>query len=127
MTQPTEARSQTLNELRDAVGAWCERKGWRDDVRSERPNSPGDLLMLAVTELSEALEEVRDHRGLNEVCYATDKQGDQKPEGVPIELADAIIRIADMADRWGIDLDAAVTEKMAYNERRSYRHDGRSI
>jgi len=116
-----------LNDLRDEVGAWCRRKGWHEDIDSARPNSAGDLLMLAVTELAEALEEVRDHHGLNEVYYVTDKQGRQKPEGVPVELADCIIRIADMADRWGIDLEAVVCEKMAYNENRPYKHGGRSI
>jgi NTP pyrophosphatase (non-canonical NTP hydrolase) len=123
-----------LNDYVGEVSAWCERKGWRDDLRSDRPNSAGDLLMLCVTELAEAMEEVRDHHALNEV-YLTYKKGDdgsdlpgtEKPEGVPIELADVLIRIFDMAGRWDIDLEQAVRYKMAYNERRPYKHGGRSI
>ena len=116
-----------LNDYVDDVSAWCERKGWREDVRSERPNSAGDLLMLVVTELAEALEEVRDHHGLNEVCHVEDKHGRQRPGGVPIELADVLIRIFDIAGRWNIDLEAVVREKMAYNEDRPYKHGGRAL
>lgn len=45
-----------------------------------------------------------------------------KPEGVPVELADAIVRILDMCAAWGIDIDEVVAHKMAYNERRPYKH-----
>jgi NTP pyrophosphatase (non-canonical NTP hydrolase) len=116
-----------LNDYVEEVTAWCKRKGWHEDITSSRPNSAGDLLMLVVTELAEALEEVRDHHGLNEVYYVEDKHGQQKPEGVPVELADVLIRIFDIAGRWDIDLEAVVREKMAFNEGRPYKHGGRSI
>jgi NTP pyrophosphatase (non-canonical NTP hydrolase) len=45
-----------------------------------------------------------------------------KPEGIPSELADAIIRILDIAAFHGIDIAHAVADKMAYNETRPYRH-----
>ncbi len=47
---------------------------------------------------------------------------DGKPEGLPSELADLLIRVADTAQTFGIDLEAAVREKMAYNETRPHRH-----
>lgn len=50
-----------------------------------------------------------------------------KPEGVPSELADIIIRVLDMCGWYGIDIEAAVAEKMEYNETRSYRHGGKSL
>lgn len=52
---------------------------------------------------------------------------DVKPIGFAIELADAMIRIMDLAGHLGIDLTAAITEKMAYNETRPLRHGGKTI
>ena len=49
----------------------------------------------------------------------------RKPEGFPIELADILIRVFDLAEAWDIDLEAALQEKMAYNETRAYRHGGK--
>lgn len=49
----------------------------------------------------------------------------QKPEGVAVELADAVIRIADLCGHLGIDLDAVIAEKMAYNAGRHYKHGKR--
>jgi len=116
-----------LNDYIDEVTEINVTKGWREDITSPRPNSPGDLLMLTVSELAEALEEVRDHRGLNETYTVIDKDGLEKPEGVPIELADAIIRICDMAGRWNINLEQAMRTKLEYNRLRPYKHGGRSI
>lgn len=49
----------------------------------------------------------------------------EKPEGVAVELADAVIRIADLCGHLGIDLDAVIAEKMAYNAGRPYKHGKR--
>ena len=46
----------------------------------------------------------------------------KKPEGYAIELADAVIRIADLCGYMGIDLEAAIREKMAYNATRPHKH-----
>ena len=48
-----------------------------------------------------------------------------KPEGAAVELADAVIRIADLCGHLGIDLDAVIEEKMAYNADRPYKHGKR--
>lgn len=48
-----------------------------------------------------------------------------KPEGIPIELADAIIRILDYCGYAGIDIDAAISQKHEYNKSRPYRHGGK--
>ena len=46
----------------------------------------------------------------------------EKPEGVAVELADAVIRIADLCGHLGIDLDAVIRLKMTYNEGRPHKH-----
>ena len=89
----------------------------------------GTSIALIHSELSEALEEVRAGKpGLYfkevngfTVTDATERRG-EKPEGVAVELADAVIRIADLCGHLGIDLDAVIREKMAYNEGRPYKH-----
>lgn len=45
-----------------------------------------------------------------------------KPEGVPSEFADIIIRVLDACAAYGIDIDAAMREKMSYNRTRPYKH-----
>jgi hypothetical protein len=48
-----------------------------------------------------------------------------KPEGLVVELADAVIRIADLCGALGLDLAAAIEIKHRYNETRSFRHGGK--
>lgn len=90
--------------------------GWYETGRSV-----GDFIALIHSELSEALEEWRDGRPLNEIRALP---GD-KPEGFPIELADAMIRIMDMAENYGINMAGAIDLKMAYNKTRPHRHGGK--
>lgn len=45
-----------------------------------------------------------------------------KPEGIPSELADIIIRVLDIAAFHEIDIAGAIADKMLYNETRPYRH-----
>lgn len=48
-----------------------------------------------------------------------------KPEGIPSELADIIIRVFDAAVEYGIDIEEEVINKMAYNATRLNRHGGK--
>lgn len=50
-----------------------------------------------------------------------------KPCGIPSELADLLIRAFDFAGKHGIDLDAAVQQKMAYNATRPRMHGGKKF
>ena len=102
----------TLNELAQQINDNARAKGFWDADRNM-----GEMLMLAVSELAEALEEHRAGKPAEYVCT-----GACKPEGVAVELADAVIRIADLCGHLGIDLEEVIEIKMAYNEGRPYKH-----
>lgn len=50
-----------------------------------------------------------------------------KPEGIPSELADIIIRVLDTCGAWGVDIDTAVRTKLEFNRSRPYRHGGKAL
>ncbi|SRR5216684_275523 len=84
-----------------------------------------EKMMLVVTEVAEAVEEFRAGHAPSHEYTSTDKNGIEKPEGIPAELADVLIRIGDLAGRYGIDLEKAVRVKHEYNKTRSFRHGGK--
>lgn len=106
-----------LNELRDYVHKISKEKGWHE---KEMPFS--EFIANTGGELSEAWEEFRKHRLFNETYFAEDKQGVLKPEGIPTELGDTLIRILDFCGAHNIDIEAAVMVKSSYNAKRPYRH-----
>lgn len=91
------------------------RKGWY----SNGPRPIPELLCLIHSEISEALECYRN--GEPHLHY--DEKG--KPLGLAIELADTIIRVADMCGALGIDLEHAIEIKNHWNELRPNRHGGK--
>lgn len=103
-----------MNDFIKEVGKNNIEHGFRN------PNlKPTDFVALIHSEISEILEEFRAGHSATEIYY---RESDGKPEGVPMELADAVIRCFDMADFYGINLETAILEKHEFNKTRPYKH-----
>lgn len=97
---------------RDNERWWCD---INTGARIKR--NVGEMIALVHSELSEGLE-----------GYRKNLMDDHLPHrrSLEVELADAVIRIFDMAGGLGLDLPAAVMEKLAYNRRRQdHTHEAR--
>lgn len=110
----------------DEIARRCYRNA-RDKGFHTTGQTFGDKMMLAVSELAEALEEYRNGHATDEVYYVQDKQGNDKPEGIPIEIADCIIRLFDNCEFYNIDIVHALNLKMTYNEGREHLHGGKIL
>ncbi len=101
-----------INKLVDACYTASFNSGWHTDINTGqlKERNRAEMLMLIVSEIAEAMEGER--KGL------MDDKLPHRPMA-EVEMADALIRIADYCGRWGYDLGGAVVEKMAYNANRA--------
>lgn len=91
------------------------KNGWYDE---SRPFS-ADIALLH-SEISEAYEAYRNKKPF----YSGVGEGYDK-DSVGAELADIYIRLLDTCGRYHVNLFKEFNKKMAYNEKRSYRHGGK--
>lgn len=109
-----------LNELRETSYEIAKSKGWHDPEFDTATFA--DRMALVISELAEALEEHRRGNSPTRIYFKSkESEGSvvlartpldyaaagNKPEGVIIELADAMIRIGDCAGKHEIDLEHA--------------------
>ena len=93
-----------------------ERKGFHRGA--DNMNIPTKLALIHA-EVSEALEDHRDGK----IATTFDENG--KPHGFAQELADIVIRVGDLAEMMGVDLETEVVMKMNYNATRPMKHGGK--
>ena len=121
---PPEAASPqvptTIADWQVAIHAYAKDKGWWDG----EADVSGKILLMA-SEIHEGYDEWRNNHPLTDTYYNEDKP--TKPEGFPSEMADVVIRVLDFCEWAGIDLQAIMAEKHAYNITRSFRHGGKRV
>lgn len=129
-----------LKEIQQAVHVLAKEKGWHDV-----DTSLTERIMLVVTELAEAVESIRrnespiwqkgkatsplsvEQNPVKLLPTAPEWDANAKPEGVLVELADAVIRVLDLCEAQGWDLEQAIKIKHTYNKSRGYRHGNKVL
>lgn len=92
-------------------------------------------LALVHSEVSEAVEAAREGAiGMTGGVTPSETPGGfgvidgrdvTKPEGLVVELADAVIRIMHLCGELNLPLETAIVAKMRYNEQRPFKHGGK--
>lgn len=104
--------SEWINTLTEIIYKRNVEAGWYTDLATGelKERNVGEMLALVHSEVSEALE-----------GYRKSLHDDKLPhrEMVEVELADAVIRICDLAGYLKLDLGGAIAEKMEYNLHRA--------
>ncbi len=100
-------KKYSISDLVKISHSIAKEKGWWDRERND-----AELIALMHSELSEALQALRNNEPLEKVAE---------------ELADCIIRIFDYCGFKNIDLEKAILEKIEKNKKRPYRHGNKKF
>ncbi len=96
-----DIKGKSLNELSELCHSIAREKGFWEGERNI-----GEMLMLVVTELAEAMESYRR----------------QEKENFKEEIADTFIRLLDLSGGLEIDIEAEIERKCQKNKTRPYKH-----
>jgi hypothetical protein len=128
-------RGLNISKLQNEVWKIAEESGWH-----EKEVSFGDFISNCHAELSEAFEIYKTKGSVAIPAFTpfewmehySNGKVDMKtvvsvPSGIPIELADVIMRILDFCETHGINMENTIDIKMEYNKTREYRHGGKVV
>jgi NTP pyrophosphatase (non-canonical NTP hydrolase) len=104
-----------INDLQKQVHKTATEKGFWESLLEEYPDEVkeafyGQKIALCHTELTEALEALR--------------EGESK-ERIGEEFGDCVIRILDLCEKLGVDLERCILDKKAINQKRPHKHGKR--
>lgn len=137
------SQSRSISALQVRAYRQSAEAGFHDgeptEAGPERLANDAMKMALIHSEVSEALEELRagydpretvyriGHASFPEQAYSPEGRPLRKPEGVPSEMADIVIRVLDYCGSRGIDLESMILEKLDYNATRGKMHGGKSF
>ena len=117
----------TLNKLRNDIFDLATKQGFHGPGQDDLSRK----LLLVVSECCEAMEAERNgkeplgketHKYLTNSLPTPEQFAEQLRGTIEEEIADAVIRLADIAGMLGMDLDWWVQAKMIYNRNREHKH-----
>lgn len=105
-----------LEELERLVLTYMDHQGFEWPDRESMPRA----LMLVISELAEALEEIRHDRWILSARF--DVAGRSEPIGFPIEIAHALIRLLHITAAMKLSTRDLVTLTLGYGKTRPWKH-----
>ena len=109
MNESEQRMADSLNNIASTIHG-LNQLWWRDLHTGERLNrTVGEMLMLVTSELAEALEGHRKNLQDDKLLHR---------KMFEVEIADAFVRLFDLAGGLGLDLGGALVEKLQYNAKR---------
>lgn len=109
---PEIPQTATIREWQSYVSRLVKARGW---------DSATDLetFLLFQEEVGELAKALRKHRGLF-TEHGTSERARSSQRELALEMADVLSYLLDLADRFEIDLEAAVVEKENFNRTRQW-------